>query len=79
MTLSSMMKGAEAGRVCVQNMQSSNATYESILPGSNSMRLARSGLPGLSTELSPNAAPQLTSAEAKKVGLLELQPLLSDH
>lgn len=53
--------------VRVQNMQSSSATYESILPGSNSMRLAGTGLPGMSSETSSRAAPQLTSAEAKKV------------
>ena len=50
-----------------QNMQSSSATYESILPGSNSMRLAGAGLPGMTSEGSSREAPQLTSAEAKKV------------
>ena len=54
-------------KVLVQNMQSSSATYESILPGSNSMRLAGTGLPGLPSESSSRVAPQLTSAEAKKV------------
>ena len=47
-------------------MHSSSATYESILPGSNSMRLAGSSLSGITTD---RAAPQLTSAEAKKVAL----------
>jgi hypothetical protein len=50
-------------------MQSDSATYESILPGSNSMRLAGTALPNISSELSTGAASQLTSAEARKVGL----------
>lgn len=50
-------------------MQSNSATYESILPGSNSMRLAGTALPNVSSELSTRAASQLTSAEARKVGL----------
>ena len=53
-------------RSAAQNMQSSSATYESILPGSNSMRLAGSSLSGITAD---RAAPQLTSAEAKKVAL----------
>ena len=55
--------------ICAQNMQSDSATYESILPGSNSMRLAGTALPNVSSELSTRAASQLTSAEARKVGL----------
>ena len=53
--------------VRVQNMQSSSATYESILPGSNSMRLAGTELPGMPSEKGSLATQQLTSAEAKKV------------
>lgn len=56
----------------LQNMQSSSATFESILPGRNSMRLAGADLPGMSSELSSNAAQQLTSAEQKKVGPLQM-------
>ena len=59
--------GVQSAAVCVQNMQSSSATYESILPGSNSMRLAGTALPGMPSELGTSATPQLTSAEAKKV------------
>jgi len=36
------------------------------------MRLAGADLPGMSSELSSNAAQQLTSAEQKKVGPLQM-------
>ena len=62
----------EKTSVYLQNMQSSSATFESILPGRNSMRLAGAGLPGMSSELGSNAARQLTSAEQKKVGTLHM-------
>ncbi len=64
---SALVIWVETLAVHVQNMQSSSATYESILPGSNSMRLAGAGLPGMASERSSGATPQLTSAEAKKV------------